>query len=412
MIAHPLLVDRSAGDRVVWGGRGTDQPTGALHGWNCGRTRLLAALEHASELVILDALSFPWESLGAGDRDVPLVVVLPDSCDAATINAVLGRVLLDHLTPHDRLVENRADVRAALAADWCVGDGMWLGDSNTDTTVSALLRARSEGRLTQVETSLGVFHAQQDDLITEHLREYGSHQKGALNVLLSLVGPSDVVIDVGAHIGTFAVPLARRLGEQGRLLAIEGHPVTAALLARNVCDNRLDEQVTTKHAVLGRARGPEMVTVRTPGNSGGSSFVTGDWGRHEGTPSESLDSVLADLAEVFQRPAAVKIDVEGAELAVLEGAQALIERARPLLLIEVGRSQLQQHGDSVEEMNGWFQASGYRTFLISGRRQHRDDDWELVPLPRLADCSDDLFDVLAVPEESTLLPDLVLKGSI
>lgn len=61
-------------------------------------------LDAASALLVDDPLAFPFESLRRVDRDLPMVVRLPSGLDPTAVEAVLGEVLLDHLTPFDLLV--------------------------------------------------------------------------------------------------------------------------------------------------------------------------------------------------------------------------------------------------------------------------------------------------------------------
>lgn len=95
--------------RVTWAGRDADAVPGAIDGWNTSREGLLSALAGAEELVVLDALSFPWEQLGAAHRDIPVLLVTPEELDAAAVLDVLGAPVLHHLTPWDRVVASREE---------------------------------------------------------------------------------------------------------------------------------------------------------------------------------------------------------------------------------------------------------------------------------------------------------------
>src|ERR1700722_18443003 len=99
---------------------------------------------------------------------------------------------------------------------------------------------QSQGRAVQTEvidTPWGTLEAFSGDLITKHLRKFGAHQRSDLALILSLLRRDDHVIDVGAHIGTFTIPIAQAVGEHGTVTAVE--PVSAHLdvLRRNVARN-------------------------------------------------------------------------------------------------------------------------------------------------------------------------------
>src|SRR3977135_570838 len=94
-------------------------------------------------------------------------------------------------------------------------------------------------KLTRLVAMHGVFHAVTDDLITRQLIEFGAHTRNELAMVLAHVDEDDVFVDIGAHIGTFVIPVARELGPRGKCLAIEGCAETHTLLERNVGTNGL-----------------------------------------------------------------------------------------------------------------------------------------------------------------------------
>jgi hypothetical protein len=118
-------VPDAARERLVWTGRSQVGAPGGLDGWNTSDDDLTARLEHAVELVVLDPLSFPWRTLSGRRRDIPLVVRMPEEVGADDLVALLGRPVLQHLTPCDRLVEKRSEVRVALAEEFRLPPDVW-----------------------------------------------------------------------------------------------------------------------------------------------------------------------------------------------------------------------------------------------------------------------------------------------
>ena len=98
-------------------------------------------------------------------------------------------------------------------------------------------------RTVQIETPFGTFESFEDDHITGHLVESGAYQRSDLAMLLSFVRSGDHVLDIGAHIGTFSVPLGKAVGETGRVVAFEPVADNFELLERNILSNNLADVV-------------------------------------------------------------------------------------------------------------------------------------------------------------------------
>lgn len=125
-----------------------------------------------------------------------------------------------------------------------------------------------------------------------------------------------VFVDVGANVGTYALALARHVGESGRVIAIEPHPVTHARLKFNR-EASGAAQVTLVAAAAGPADG-ELLIETDGDNLGASHIVTGKpAGNAIRVPALRLQRILDEAG--VSRVDALKIDVEGFEDRVLTG---------------------------------------------------------------------------------------------
>jgi FkbM family methyltransferase len=173
------------------------------------------------------------------------------------------------------------------------------------------------------------------DLRYEKAYWLGSHEPVIQAALVRLVGRGDVVYDVGAHAGFFAVLAQRATGDAGRIVAFEANPDVAERLRRN-----LELNGGASARVVGRpvaAESGPVVFVAGPTPQADSLRPPVVVGGSPRRPSLELDAVTLDeiLDGGERSPDVIKIDVEGAELAVLQGARKAIASARPQIVCEL-----------------------------------------------------------------------------
>lgn len=156
---------------------------------------------------------------------------------------------------------------------------------------------------------------------------YGEFAEAEVRLLTGLVKPGDVVLDIGANIGSLAVPLWRAVGSAGRVIAVEPQPEIVAYLAENLAANGFP----TDH-VLNVALGDHAGQIKLPVldydgyESFGGLSLGGQLGRD--VPLTTVDALKLDRLDLL------KVDVEGMEESVVNGARATIARHRPIMFLE------------------------------------------------------------------------------
>jgi FkbM family methyltransferase len=150
-----------------------------------------------------------------------------------------------------------------------------------------------------------------------------------------------IVVDVGAHIGSFTL-LAAWMAPEGRVLAYEPEPSNFEMLERNVGLNGLTHVRAAACAVGGVAGERELFFSAKPSSTGGHSLVR-PGGRSIRVRCTTLDRIVAD--EALDRIDFLKLDCEGAERELLEGASAET-------LARVRRGAMEVHGgrDAIEQV--------------------------------------------------------------
>ncbi|MGN6460297.1 MAG: FkbM family methyltransferase [Pseudolabrys sp.] len=243
-----------------------------------------------------------------------------------------------------------------------------------------------------VESMFGPLLAFDNDLITEQLVAFGAHTRNEIALLRSFISPGDFIYDIGAHIGTFAIPLAMAAGPSGLVVAIEADARHFSLLWHNLETRKLATSRTVIHAAIAD-EAQRYSVFRRPGNSGASYLVADDQG--EVSKVQRLDA-LHDQLDHRRRVNLLKIDVEGMELSVLKSATNLVTRDHPILYIELAPALLSRHHADIADMEQFLHSHGYRHFFVNaGDRNSSHDNFQLKPIHRLAD-GGEFFDLLTI----------------
>jgi FkbM family methyltransferase len=263
---------------------------------------------------------------------------------------------------------------------------------------------KNRGRLIDVEAIFGRLLAFPDDLITKQIEKFGAHARPELAMLLSAIAPGDTVFDIGAHIGTFAIPIAQKVGPSGKVLAVEALPRTFRVLQRNIRKNGVGNVVTPVNALIG-VSGAHYAPVRNRRNSGGTHFEETAADAASATEIVGLDT----LCERYFHPRVIKIDIEGFEFAALASSRFVAE-TRPILYAEVSARSLGRMGHDIDDLDELLRRHAYRLFRNVAPRNAADDTFEIRELSRLCD-GGEFFDVLAVHGEDERLP-AVMSGMV
>lgn len=138
--------------------------------------------------------------------------------------------------------------------------------------------------------------------------------------------PAGTVIDIGANIGAFTLQAVARSGVH--VHAYEPHPRTAAVLRRNIVENGFASRVSIHEEAVGRGSG--SLVLQASGPSLTSSAYTCPEPPGVAVPCVGFDAVIERAGAI----SVVKIDAEGAEADILDGASREALRAVPRLVLE------------------------------------------------------------------------------
>ena len=241
-----------------------------------------------------------------------------------------------------------------------------------------------------------------DTYIGRSLELYGEYSPFEVDFYAYVLRPGDGVIDAGANIGALTLAFSRLVGESGSVLAFEPQRLMYYVLCANLAINGI-ENVAAAQVALGAAPGFILVPVLRPRdhlNFGGLTI-----GGEHGEPARvrTIDSMPLRSLRL------IKIDVEGAELEVVKGADQTIRRLRPFLLVENDRSDksaaLIEALFQLDYRLWWHFAPLYRPNNFRGNAENvfaQVGSWNMVGVPREMDLP--IEGLREVTDSTTWLP--------
>ena len=174
----------------------------------------------------------------------------------------------------------------------------------------------------------------------------GAYEPLLTELFLASLHEGDVVWDVGANVGYYAVLAARKVGPTGKVVAFEPDRENALLLKENARMNGCANIALEEKAVSDRDGAIGFTSERY---SKGESAVTLDMGNPHAltVPSTMLDTFMANDGQ--RCPTLVKMDIEGAEVLALQGARRIFSSCKSIrLFIEYNPSSIERLGYQAE----------------------------------------------------------------
>jgi FkbM family methyltransferase len=168
------------------------------------------------------------------------------------------------------------------------------------------------------------------------------YERDELRFAISLLRPGDAAIDVGAHVGVFALHMAEAVGPAGSVHAFEPLARNANLLEMAIRENRFEGRLTLERAGVSDATGTATLHFARETLNTGGAYI--------GDADASLGPLAAEVVAVVRlddyrgpRPVRlIKMDVEGGEPRVIAGARSLLAADRPVIISEVHPEQLRR----------------------------------------------------------------------
>ena len=191
-----------------------------------------------------------------------------------------------------------------------------------------------------------------------NFERWGTGHNACFRASVAASTGADCVFDVGAHIGLVSLPISKVLAPGGKIYSFEPAAANRALLLRHIEANQIKNIEVVGKLVGDQDReGIEFFEERKDSGLNSVAAETRSGVFHK----TYVDQICLDgfSSRFGLRPQVIKIDVEGAELGVLEGAAATIRVCRPLIFLSVHPAQIERLGRTMAELSALIADLGY-----------------------------------------------------
>jgi FkbM family methyltransferase len=219
----------------------------------------------------------------------------------------------------------------------------------------------------------------------------GNYEPNEFFLLSQVIRPGMTFVDAGANMGLYTLFAARKIGEHGTVLAIEPSARECGRLLKNLELNALSNVRLVRNAASDSCLDADLLVAEdewSGHNTLGSFAYDTPLAAKESVCTKRLDDIVSQ--EGLTRVDIVKMDVEGAEFRALKGAVGILNRFRPLLLLELADRALRHQGCSSAEIWEFFRQENYRIFAF--------DQSTGLPVPAQQKPYYDSENVVAVPD--------------
>jgi FkbM family methyltransferase len=196
----------------------------------------------------------------------------------------------------------------------------------------------------------------------------GTFETEEVAFMRSVLRPGDTALDVGAHIGFFAIQMAAIVGREGQVHAFEPLATNAELLERSAAENHFRDRMFIHPCAVGSESGSATLTYAAETlNTGGAYLLRDETEAPIGQLKTTVRLVALDDVEIRHPVRFIKMDVEGAEPQVVRGAMQMLRADRPIILSELHATQLARaSATTIPEFVSLLRSLGYQPRDLSG----------------------------------------------
>lgn len=234
-----------------------------------------------------------------------------------------------------------------------------------------------------------------DAVLGQWLKKYGEWSQGENIIMSNFVSKGDIVIDIGANIGTTVLSLSKQVSSEGKVLAFEPQSLMAQCLQTNLTLNDITN-VVVDSAAVSKKNGWTFLNDATFSGIGryGEAGIS-DTGTR-------IKTIKLDEVEV-PKCSLIKIDVESYEWEVIQGGQKFLRKHKPVLYMEA-----KNNVDGTKKYLKWLFDNGWKCYWHFAfwyrKNNYKNDSNDMKP-------GTGDMNILAVPSKDSQPNDLLELSS-
>jgi len=191
-----------------------------------------------------------------------------------------------------------------------------------------------------------------------------------LKLVRKLLSHGQVAIDVGAYGAYYTVAMSQSVGLNGRVVAFEPHPRYANVLANLLEHKKISNVSVEQIALLDAARVAHLAVSTSAGDQlAGEVHITSSESSDFHVTEVEVDTLDAVMSSRYTDldPSLIKIDIEGSELAMINGALVTLKKHRPVIVCEVEERHCNRYGHTSRDVFDLLNSIDYHAYVYDER---------------------------------------------
>ena len=191
-----------------------------------------------------------------------------------------------------------------------------------------------------------------------------------------------IVLDIGAHIGLYSMPLSRRIALEGKVYSFEPSSINRAYLKQHLKLNNINN-VEVQACLVGRENldAVDFYEDQNQVNPMGGLILMDNIKNNAVVVSKRMVTLDQFCKDMKIKPDLIKVDIEGAEIDLLWGGIEIIKRSHPTIVLSLHPNHIRQMGLTLDSLTDYLQEVDYKCLTYDGKDNSDYSINECILLP-------------------------------